>query len=1255
MDVSAPEPDRGWLRRLTGYCLRHRRDLFVAFGAALGGALVSATVPLVIRQVIDEVTGSGPAQGIGLGVALLVVLAFVQYGLTFSRRYSAGRLSLDVQYDMRADVFTALSRLDGAAQDGLATGQLVSRSITDIGLVQGLLAFVPAICSNALLFVISLVIMAVLSPTLTLVALAVAPALWFVARASRRTLFPANWDAQQQAGELVGQVEAAVTGVRVVKGFGQEERELDEVQDRSNKLFASRMRVVRLQAKFGPALQAIPALGQIGVLLVGGWLALHGEITLGTFLAFSTYLAQLVGPVRQVSSLMTIAQQARAGVERVLDIVDATPAIFDAPDAVELPDGPVEIELQNVTFGYAKSQPVLQDVSLTIHPGETLALVGGAGSGKSTVSLLLPRFYDVHGGSVRVGGVDVRDAQLASLRSRLGVVFEDSFLFSDTIRNNIAYGRHDASDAQVYAAARAAEADEFIRALPDGYDTVVGERGLTLSGGQRQRIALARALLPDPWVLVLDDATSAVDPRVEAEINATLRHVMTDRTTLLIAHRRSSLGLADRIAVLERGRVVDVGTEQELEERCALFRLLLSGPGEDAEGVEAGTLALVSASVDSSVDGVTPELWRADLAPAEADPQRPAAAPSMGRGAPGAGGGRSAMAAAMVATPELLAQVAALPAALDVPEIPDSLARAADPQFGLRSLIRPLRAIMLVGLLLVGLDAVAQLIVPALVRSGIDRGVTAQSQRALFIVSAVALGVVLADWVIEIAGQRVTGRTGERLLYLLRVKTFAQLQRLGLDYYERELGGRIMTRMTTDIDALSNFLQSGLSTALISVLSIVGVLIALILLDWQLAMILIAILPILLAATLIFRRLAVPAYVEARERISTVNAQFQENVAGVRVTQAFGREGRNSDQFLDSSKSYRDSRLRAQRYISIYFPFVQLLADLAGAAVLGFGAVRLENGTLSAGSLIAFFLYLDAFFGPVQSLSQVFDGYQQSQVGLSRLRDLLHTAPSTPAAAAPVHIDSVRGAIELRDVHFAYQGATDEALRGVSLSVVPGETLALVGQTGAGKSTIVKMVARFYDPTGGGVYVDGNDLRTLELSAYRHTLGLVPQEAYLSPGTVRDAIAYGRPDATDAEVESAARAVGAHEMIATLIGGYLAPVGERGHNLSAGQRQLIALARAELVDPDILLLDEATAALDLASEAAVGAATARLTRQRTTLVVAHRLTTAARADRIAVVAGGHIVELGPHEELLAADGAYAALWAAYQGDSAIVG
>ncbi|HEV2886529.1 MAG TPA: ABC transporter ATP-binding protein [Jatrophihabitans sp.] len=1253
---SPPASPPSWLRRLAGYCLRHRFDLFGSFGSALAGSLVLAALPLIVKHVIDIVSQPQqqglPRPSVTPWVALLVGAALLQYGLTFFRRFCAGRLSLDVQYDLRADVFTSLQRLDGAAQDALQTGQVVSRSISDVGLVQGLLSFLPVLTGNGLLFVISLVAMVWLSPLLTVVVLGIVPALWFIARRSGGDLFPANWAAQAQAGELVGQVEAAVTGVRVVKGFGQEQREVRELSDRARTLFAERMRVVRLQAKYSTLMTAVPALGQVGVLLVGGWLALHGRITLGTFLAFSTYVGQLVYPVRGVSALLTVGQQARAGVQRVLEVIDSSPEVLDPPDPQQLPDGPLGLEFSGVDFGYTRSEPVLRGLELNIEPGETVAIVGGAGSGKSTLAMLIPRFYDVHAGSLRIGGVDVRHLRLADLRARMGMVFEDSFLFSDTIAANIAYGRPEASHDRIVAAAVAAEAAGFIAELPQGYDTVVGERGLTLSGGQRQRIALARALLTDPRIMLLDDATSAVDPRVEAEILATLRQLIRGRTTVLIAHRRSTLSLADRIAVLEHGQVADIGTFDELMDRSPLFRLLLGGPGEDAEGIDAGELASAAPVNSTVVDGVTTALWQ-PVAPdlLALNSNRVRQATENGR----MGGGGRGWFDAVPATEELVAKVAALPPATDEPGIDEVAAQAADPEFTLGRLLRPLRLAFALGIGLIGLNAVLQLVLPWLIRTGIDHGVAEHRETVLLAVSAAALAVLLVGWVVDIAAQRVTGRTGERLLYTLRVKAFAHLQRLSLDYYERELGGRIMTRMTTDVDALSNFLQTGLASALISVLSLVGVLVALLLLDAELGLVLVVVLPILVAATVVFRRLSVPAYVEARERVSTVNAQFQENMAGVRVAQVFSREKHNADAFLGAARSYRDSRLRAQIYISAYFPFVQLLADLSGAAVLAFGAHRLAHGTLSAGSLIAFFLYLDAFFGPVQQLSQVFDGYQQASVGLSRLKDLLRTPTGTPQPARPVPVLALRGEITLTDVDFAYPTTVNPAVSGIDLHIPAGQSVALVGQTGAGKSTLVKLIARFYDPTSGAVCADGRDLRKLDLTGYRQHLGFVPQEAYLSPGTVRDAIAYGRPQATDAEVERAARAVGAHQMVATLSGGYLHQVGERGRNLSAGQRQLIALARAQLVDPDILLLDEATAALDLASEALVTEATQRLSRHRTTVTVAHRLTTAARADRIVVLDDGRIVEDGSHQRLLAAGGSYARLWRTYLAGSVAAG
>jgi ATP-binding cassette subfamily B protein len=1257
----------GWLRRLLQWLAPHKLNVGIALGAGLLGTGVAGLTPVVQKIVVDDVTG-GTGDAIAPWLVLMVLAGVARFALAYVRRFFGGRVAADVQYDLRTALFRHVQRLDVASHDQMQTGQLVARAGTDVNALHHLLSFLPLVLGNVLLFVIALGVMVRLSPLLTLVVFCVVPLMAMATARVRRTIFPAAWDASQQAGVVAGIVEESVTGVRVVKGFGQERRELHRLSAAAGDLLASRTRLVRLQARFAPTLQVIPILAQVAVLAIGGWLTIQDRISLGTFLAFNVYVTQLVGPVRMAAFLVAFSQQAKASIQRLAEVLDANPQVADRPDAVDLDDEPAPgsrwaLELDDVTFGYVPSEPVLDHFSLRVADGETVALVGTSGSGKSTVALLVPRFYDVHAGAVRIGGTDVRDVTLASLRARIGVVFEDPFLFADTLRANIAYGRPEASDAEVEAAARAAEAHDFIAALPDGYATVVGEQGLTLSGGQRQRVALARALLTDPQVLILDDATSAVDSQVEQEILATLRRLLVGRTTVLVAHRRSTLRLADRIAVVDQGQVVALGTADELEATSPLYRALLSGPEGDvehADDLDLGDIDVAPATTAAAWDGQpTAGLWperevtAAEAMAAAGRLRRPDPAVAMrpgGHGGGGMRGGGDHLASSMVATPELLASVAALPLASDRPDVTVEELDVVEPSFSFWRFVRRWRRLLAIGIGLVVVDSTTNLLGPTIVRFGVDRGVEPGRTGLLWVATALALLVALASWGNAVAEQLVTGATAEKVLYALRVRVFAHLQRLSLDYYDREMGGRVMTRMTTDVDAMQQLLATGLVHAVVSVVTCGGVAVALVVMSPALALVTSAIVPPLALATWLFRRRAHVAYDRARERVAEVNADFQENLSGVRVAQAYSREERNEARFAGLADGYRQARVDAQRLVALYFPFVEMLSELANALVLGAGAVFVARGTTTPGELIAFLLYLNLFFTPIQQLSSVFDTWQQARISIKRIEGLLAVPTGTPSPAEPVDPGRLSGRIELEDVRFRYghtQG--DEALRGVSLSIEPGETVAFVGETGAGKSTVLKLVARFYDVSGGAVLADGIDVRQLDLSAYRRQLGVVPQEPFLFAGTIRDNIAYGCPDARNADVEAAARAVGAHDVVAALPGGYGHVVGERGRSLSGGQRQLIALARALLPDPPILLLDEATANLDLASEARVAEGMGVAARGRTTLLIAHRLPTAAGADRIVVMDEGRIVEIGTHADLLARSGRYTALWEAFVG------
>ena len=571
-----PDPNRelGWIRRLWPVVKPMRLGLTVAIvGTALGmitRMLVPAVLMLAIDNALDKQTDSVTPYAV-----MLVVLTVLGFGFGFAARIQMFRVAFRVETALRHAVFDHLSRLSASFYDTSETGQLLARANGDIRAIQMFLNFGPFMTLSLVTLVFALGLMLTVSVPLTLVTILPVPVVAWIGLKSRHPQLPVWWLVMARQADVATLVEENIAGVRVVKSFAGERHEISRMAGVADQLRWAQVQGADVSARFIPALEHLPRFGLVAVLLYGGLLVEDGTLTVGTLVAFSAYVVILQVPFRFIGHLIQMAQRAKASALRVYEIFDVDIDITERPDAVDISRGAGEVEFRDVRFGYGVDDDVLDGFSLRVEAGETVAIVGETASGKSTVARLLPRFYDVRDGSILIDGIDVRDATLDSLRHMVGVVFDDPFLFSMSIRDNIAFADPTASDDRVRAAATAAQALDFINALDDGFDEVVGERGYTLSGGQRQRIALARALLHDPQVLVLDDATSAIDVRVEELIHDALRVATADRTVLVIAHRLSTIALADRVVLLEGGVVAATGTHDHLLATEPRYRQLL--------------------------------------------------------------------------------------------------------------------------------------------------------------------------------------------------------------------------------------------------------------------------------------------------------------------------------------------------------------------------------------------------------------------------------------------------------------------------------------------------------------------------------------------------------------------------------------------------------------------------------------------------------------------------------------------------------
>ncbi len=1187
--------------RLWRFTLGFRQRLIVgvAFGLLTAAAGVSRLA--MSGYAVAMVFQGEPMSKISLAI-LGVALSILARGIfQYFKEMTGHRTALLIQVALRRSLFARALQLGPAALARRRTGDVLISLVEGVEQLESYFGeYLPQLMVGLLTPVGLFVFMAFLDLPTALIYLLFAVGTLVAPSAFHVWNEKGSWARREAYGDMSADFLDSVQGLATLKSFGQSAAKGDVLAEKARRVFRSTMAIlVANQATIGVTWLGISG----GAAVALGWGAFRvadGGLELSTLLVVVMMGVEVFRPLRELTLLYHQGMLGMASAQAVFDLLEDQPDVTESA-GVRPPDGSEQPSLRfaNVTFSYpGRPEPALSAIDLDVRPGETVAVVGPSGAGKSTLVWLATRFYDPVSGNVFIGGLDLRDAPIDWARGQVSVVTQDTYLFHGTVADNLRFGAPEASIEKLESAVRAANALDFIRALPEGFDTVIGERGIRFSGGQRQRIAIARALLKDAPILILDEALSSVDAESEAGIQLALNTLMEGRTTLVVAHRLSSVVGADRIVVLDGGRAVEQGSHADLLARDGLYARLMAAQVEEAGH---GHISPVLAEADASTierddriaaDALVPGAWVEAVQQADVGPFG-----VLGR---------------------------------------------------LLDLVRPWRA-QLVGTFLLGVARVFTLVGLGAVSALVVRQVTVGGGlTGLLLALAVLAGLTpLLHW----WESWISHDMAFRLLTEMRVDMYRKLDRLAPSYLVSHRSGDIMSAVTTDVETVELFFAHTIAPAFVAVAVPVSVIVVIGIIEWPLALILLPFLVIVAYLPFRARDDLDGLGLAAREQLGEVNAHMVDGIQGMREILAFGRQSERLDEVTAEQHRYGEHRIRFFRLLTGQRAMIEVAMGLGGIAVLGAGAYLASAGRMPSELLPLTAIIAYTTFIPVSEVAQV--GRQLADtLGSSRRIFSIHDEPVAVSDGAELPgtellnaglsgpEPSQQGGVALKGVRFAYGPGLPPALDGVDFTIETGQTVALIGRSGAGKTTAAHLLMRFWDPQDGEMTLDGHDLREYRLDDLRRQISLVAQDTYLFNASIRDNLLLAGPMATEDEMMRAAAMAAAHEFITALPDGYDTTAGERGVQLSGGQRQRIAIARAFLKNSPILILDEATSHLDAESEALIHASLVRLMSGRSTLVIAHRLSTIRAADKIVVLDSGKVVEQGDHAELMGRGGLY---------------